>query len=228
MKTLVFDFGGSIIVPNEIDTDFLKKFRTFLSQRLEQDKDLRAIIVVGGGSPARVYQNAYKALQDHADHDTLDRIGIAATKLNASLLVALFAEYCEQPVVEDPSNPGEFTGRILVGAGWKPGFSSDFDAVLLAEKFQAQSLMNLSNITQIYSDDPNKNPQAKPYSSMTWAQYEKLCGTEWVPGANLPFDPVATAHAKKIGLHVTTMNGRNLDNLANFLDGKEFIGTEIH
>ncbi len=235
-KTIVFDFGGSIVVPEGIDTLFLAKFQEFLRSLLKKEGELRIILVIGGGATARVYQEAYRALCDSSPATTkqgkeqdakLDTIGIAATKLNASLLHALLGEFCQEPVVEDPSNPGEFTGRVLIGAGWKPGFSTDYDAVLLAEKFGADLLLNLSNISQIYSEDPKKNPEAKPLDSLTWSEYQKMNLQEWSPGANLPFDPVATAHAKSIGLKVVSLNGRNLENLTDFLEGRSFVGTVI-
>jgi hypothetical protein len=40
-----------------------------------------------------------------------------------------------------------FSGRVLMAAGWKPGFSTDYDAVVLAERFGARiRILMLSNI----------------------------------------------------------------------------------
>ena len=48
-----------------------------------------------------------------------------ATRLNAQLLRAIFADLCNEPVVYDPTQCSDFSGQVLVAAGWKPGFSTD-------------------------------------------------------------------------------------------------------
>jgi uridylate kinase len=52
-------------------------------------------------------------------------------------------------------------------------------------------------------------------------------GDEWVPGKNVPFDPVASRHAAKIGLPVICAAGRDIPNLAALLRGGPFLGTLI-
>jgi uridylate kinase len=54
-----------------------------------------------------------------------------------------------------------------------------------------------------------------------------MVGDEWVPGKNVPFDPVASRHAAKIGLKVICAAGKNLDNLKKILRGEDFVGTTI-
>jgi uridylate kinase len=158
----------------------------------------------------------------------LDRIGIAATRLNAQLVREAFSELCPQDVVMDPTGDFGFEGKILVASGWKPGFSTDFDAVILAERFGAGRVINLSNVSQIYDDDPRKNPSAKPLKSITYDALLKMTGTEWNPGANVPFDPVALMKAQEIGLEIVFASGTELDNFMAILESKEFVGTIIH
>jgi uridylate kinase len=136
-------------------------------------------------------------------------------------------EWCGQDVVIDPTQVDPLTGRVLVAAGWKPGFSSDYDAVLLAERFQADAVINLSNIEKVYTDDPKKNPNAQPIDRISWADFRAMVGDEWVPGKNVPFDPVASRHAAKIGLKVICAAGKNLENLRKILAGEDFTGTTI-
>ena len=115
----------------------------------------------------------------------------------------------------------------MVASGWKPGFSSDNDAVLLAEKFGADTVVNLSNIEKVYTDDPRKNPDAKPLDEISWADFRKMVGDEWVPGKNVPFDPVASKKAAELGLTVICSAGKNIDNTKNILDGAPYVGTTI-
>ena len=150
-----------------------------------------------------------------------------ATRLNAQLLKASFGALCPNPVVYNPTEDVEFKGQVLVAAGWKPGFSTDNDAVLLAEKFGADTVVNLSNIEKVYTDDPRKNPDAKPLDNISWADFRKMVGDEWTPGKNCPFDPIASKKAESMGLKVICAGGKNLDNIRAILEGKNYIGTTI-
>ena len=47
------------------------------------------------------------------------------------------------------------------------------------------------------------------------------------PGLNLPFDPVASRLAERLGIKVVVMNGKKLGNVRNFLNKKSFTGTII-
>jgi uridylate kinase len=226
-KTKVISLGGSIIAPEKVDSNFLLAFRAAVLEYLERYPDNRLILVCGGGAPAREYQRAYRAVVPEADADVLDWIGIAATRLNAELLKQLFRGHCLEPVITDPTAISVFPGRILVASGWKPGFSTDYDAVLLAERFQADTLLNLSNITRVYTADPKTDPQAKPLDSLSWEEFRELVGDTWSPGINVPFDPVATEKAAHIKLRVIVAGGRNIDNLKKIFYEQEFQGTVI-
>jgi uridylate kinase len=223
----VLSVGGSIVAPDNPDPEFLSSFNALTRSWLAEDNSRKLILVVGGGGPARSYQKAYRAICPDGANDQADWIGIMATRLNAQLLKAVFADICPGEVVYDPTKVDVFAGRIIVAAGWKPGFSTDNDAVLLAERFQAKTVINLSNIAKVYTDDPRTNPEAKPIDSISWADFRAIVGDEWVPGKNVPFDPIASLHAQKAGITVVCAAGRDIDNLRNILDGKPFVGTTI-
>lgn len=223
----VISLGGSIIAPDGVDTGFLKDFKKMILNYLEADSRRRLIFVTGGGGPARAWQQAYRAVADPPEDDAQDWIGVAATRLNAYLIKGIFGDLCRDDVVTDPTGALSFTGRVLVAAGWKPGFSSDYDAVLLAERLGADTVVNLSNIAKVYSADPKVDPQAKPFDKMTLAELQALVGEEWVPGKNVPFDPIATKKARELGLSIIIAAGRDIENLAALLEGREFDGTWV-
>lgn len=224
----VISLGGSIVAPDGVDEQFLKDFVSLIGEFLREDEKRRFILVVGGGGPARAWQQSYRRICSATAAEEADWIGIMATRLNAQLVKAVMAEWCTQEVVTDPTQVGPLVGRVLVAAGWKPGFSSDYDAVLLAERFHADKLINLSNVEQVYSDDPRTNPEAKPLTALSWREFRTLVGDEWIPGKNVPFDPVASRHGAKIGLTVICAGGRNLENLKKILRGEDFLGTTIY
>lgn len=230
MSTKVLSVGGSIVAPEYPDTDFVKKFVKMVKDFLEANKNDRLILVVGGGGPARIYQKAFRevaSISESEGTDAADWIGIMATRLNAQFVKASFGDLCKEAVVTDPTVANEFSGRILVAAGWKPGFSTDNDAVLLAEKFDADTVVNLSNIEKVYTDDPRKNPDAKPLDEISWVDFRKMVGDEWIPGKNCPFDPIASKKAQELGLVVICAGGKNIENTKAILEGNAYVGTTI-
>ena len=229
--TKVLSVGGSIVVPDKPDTTFLSEFISMVIKWLAEDESRKLILVVGGGAPARVYQNAYSEISQKigggAASDAADWIGIMATRLNAQLVKASFGELCQNDVVYDPTAPIEFKGRVLLAAGWHPGFSTDNDAVLLAEKHGAKTVVNLSNIEKVYTDDPRKNPDAKPIDKISWKDFRKMVGDDWTPGKNCPFDPIASKKADECGMTVICAGGKNIPNIQAILNDEDFIGTQI-
>ncbi len=224
----VISLGGSIVAPEGADAKFLRDFAELVRGLLEEDKERRFIFVVGGGGPARAWQNAYREVCKGAiSNEEADWIGIMATRLNAQLVKAVMAEWCFQEVVTDPTIAQPISGRVLVAAGWKPGFSSDNDAVLLAGRFNAKTVINLSNIEKVYTSDPKIDPHARPLDRISWDDFRAMVGDTWVPGTNVPFDPVASRHAQELGLKVICAAGKNLENLKNIIRGGDFIGTTI-
>lgn len=226
-ETLVVSLGGSLICPSsEPNIAFLEDFRALMRWWWGQSPRRRAVLITGGGGPARTHQAAAQRLTPESDHETLDWIGIRATWLNGELVRAAFGPDCADPLVMDPTRAERIGGRVLVAAGWKPGFSTDYDAVLLAERFGARTLLNLSNVERVYSADPKTDPGARPLDHLSWDAFQALVGTRWTPGANLPFDPIATARAREVGLQVVVL-GPSVDNLRRFLEGGPFVGTRI-
>ena len=223
----VISLGGSLIAPDAVDTEFLASFHRLALGHLEADGRRRLIVICGGGGLARRYQAACRELAPSVTNDDLDWIGIAATRINAELVRRLFGSRCEGGVVTDPTAVRRFAGRVMVAAGWKPGFSTDNDAVILARRFGAETLVNLSNIAKVYTADPKTNPSARPLDTVTWSEFRKIVGGEWSPGRNTPFDPAATKAAAAARLRVIFADGRNLANLAAILEGRPFVGTTI-
>ena len=123
---------------------------------------------------------------------------------------------------EDISEP------IAIGAGWKPGHSTDYDAIMFAKLYESDTIINLSDVPYVYDRDPNKYSYAKHFIELNWNQYRKIVGSEWTPGDNLPFDTIASKEAQESKLKVIVMNGHKLENFENYLEVKSFEGTTIY
>jgi len=183
-------------------------------------------MICGGGKTSRNYQEALKLTSNPTKED-LDWMGIKGTILNANLVRIIFRDYSNPKIITNPTDKVEFNEKIIVASGWKPGFSTDYDAVMLAENFGVNKLINFTNIDYIYDKDPNKFEDAKPIKKISWSEFRKLLPDKWKPGLNTPFDPIAAKKAEELGLNVIVLNGKNLSNFENYLNGKEFVGTVI-
>lgn len=221
----IISLGGSLIVPDDIDTDFLRSFVSLISKRAKNGSQFA--IVTGGGKVCRRYQAAAREL-GVVEPEKLDWVGIHVTKLNAHFLRILFGDLAHPEIVDDPEILGEVARPVLIGAGVRPGHSTDFGAVQIAETLRASRIVNLSNIDYAYDKDPRKFPDAKKILRATWQEFRQILPEDWGPGFNAPFDPIAAKKAEKLKLEVAIMNGQNLANFENYLDGRPFIGSVIH
>lgn len=223
-KSVVISLGGSLIVPDEINVDFLKDFVSLIIEYTE--KGYNFLIITGGGKICRKYNNSLRQITNPSD-ENLDWLGIASTRLNAELLRICFADLAYEKIVLNPEFIPQTDKPIIVGGGWKPGNSSDLAAVYGAKSVGAKKIINITNIDCVYDKDPKINSDAKPIYKMTWQEYEKLFPESWNPGINIPFDTVAAAESKSLGYEIIIMNGNNIENLKHYLDDKEFVGTVI-
>jgi uridylate kinase len=224
MTTTLISLGGSIIVPDKIDTAFLKRFKKLVLDYIKRGN--RMIIVCGGGRTCRTYQQASAKLAKVNDIDK-DWVGIMATRLNAELVRVMFKDHAFERVVYDPHEKIRTRKKIIIGAGHVPGCTTDTDTAILAKQFKAHMIINTSNIDYVYDKDPAKHKDAKKITALTWKEFFHMFGKKHHPGAHVPFDPIASDITMKNKMKVAIINGRKLDNLKKLLEGKKFRGTII-
>ena len=223
-ERIVVSVGGSCIVPDGIDTDFLTRFKALILEKVEQGFSFA--IITGGGKTCRRYQDAANTVTQLSQAD-LDWIGIHATRLNAQLLRNIFVGYAHPEVIHNPTIDIDADEPVIIAAGWQPGCSTDYDAVLMAKNLGARRLVNLSNIDYVYDSDPKKNPKAKKIENISWAEFRKIIPDHWDPGLSSPFDPIAAKEAETLGLEVAIINGTKLEEFSNYIDGNPFVWTVI-
>lgn len=223
-ERIIVSVGGSLIVPDQIDTDFLSRFKALVLEKIGEG--LSFAIITGGGQLSRRYQAAVESVTSLSRQD-LDWLGIHATRLNAQLFRNVFVGYVRPEVVHNPNLPIETDEPIIMAAGWQPGCSTDYDAVLMAKNVGARRLVNLSNIDYVYTADPKVDPSAEKIEKISWADFRKLIPAEWDPGLSAPFDPIAAREAEGLGLEVAIMNGASLEEFSNYLSDRPFRGTII-
>jgi uridylate kinase len=226
--TYIINLGGSLIVPDDIDTAFLKRFKMLLEKEIASGK--RFVLITGGGKTARKYQGAIGEVDASLTDEDRDWLGIHATRLNAHLIRTIFRDKAYPRINTNPHEWEDFSQAkepIIVAAGWRPGFSTDYDTALIAVSTGAKAIVNLSNITHVYDADPKEHPNAQPVNVMSWSTYRAMVGDEWKPGMNAPFDPVAAKLADEHNLEVVTIGGQNLDELRKYLHDEDFEGSRI-
>jgi uridylate kinase len=224
-STFVLSVGGSLLVTKDgINVQFLEHFRDFIREQIKQDRHF--YLVVGGGYTARVYiQAALKTgLIKNLERDL---VGIRATRLNAELLKVVLGSLAYPEIINDPTQACRAKQPVVIAGGYKPGWSTDYVAVLLAKHNNISTVINLSNIDYAYDQDPKKFVQAKKIEQTTWRKFRQIVGNRWLPGLNLPFDPVASRAAQQNGAKVIILNGEKLANLGRCLVGEKFKGTTI-
>lgn len=219
--------GGSLIVPDQIDTAFLTNLKELILKETALGR--RFIIIAGGGKTARRYQDAADAVSELTSED-LDWLGVHATRLNGHLLRTIFRELAHRVMVTNPDDvlDAPEDAMLIIAAGYRPGSSTDLRAVQIADRVGASKLINLSNTDYVYTDNPDTNPDATRIEEITWSEFRKLIPEDWDPGLSAPFDPVAAREAERLGIEVAQINGTRLLELDKYLTGEPFIGTRIH
>ncbi len=224
-KTYIISLGGSLIVPNhDIDYQFLKKFRNLINTEIKKGKSF--FLIAGGGQTARTYINAANKITKITDDDK-DWLGIHSTRLNAHLIRTIFRDWAHPEIIKNPSIHLHSTKKIIVAGGWKPGWSTDYVATIIAQEYEVDTIINLSNIAYAYDKDPKKHPDAEKIINSSWADFRKIVGNKWIPGLNMPFDPIASKKAQQLKLKVVIADGKNLNNLKNILNEKKYQGTTV-
>lgn len=220
MKKVIVSLGGSVVCPKRVDTNFLKRLKNIVYK-----EDYQFVLYCGGGYRARRWQRiaSFFGLRRRA----LDWIGIFATRRNAAVVKNILKKDIHEKIIINPTGKIDFREKVLIAAGWKPGWSTDYDAVLLAENLGVNTIINMSNIDYAYDKDPKRYKDAKPIKKISWKKFRKIVGDKWKPGLNMPFDPIASKKAAELKLKVI-IAGKNLNNFKGILRNKKFKGTLVN
>lgn len=224
MKSIVISLGGSVL------TSFLEmpeKLRKLVNVIEEISKNRRLVIVVGGGSIARKYINAAKIFTDNKSK--LDKIGIAATELNARFLISLLEDVYPKPIKStDELLLAVKLNNVVVCSGNEPGFSTDWDASLFAEVVGANILINATKVNGIYDKDPQVHKDAKLITKLTYDEFFELMKNQANEPGNYPlFDVGAIKILKRSRIKLIVVNGLEPENILKAAFGKN-VGSVVY
>jgi uridylate kinase len=223
-RTIVIGLGGSVVHPDDIDVSLLRKLNGFIRRHARQGK--KFVLVVGGGRLARKFQEAAHRIGGITDDDK-DWLGIHATRLNAHLVRTVFRDIADPVVIDERGRVKRLRYPITIAAGWKPGWSTDYIAAVLAKDFKAGAVVVAGKPAHVYDKDHALHADAKPLSTLDWKAYRALIPKKWKPGLHAPVDPIAARFSEREYVAAIIVNGRDLKNLERLLNGREFKGTIV-
>ena len=225
---IVIALGGSILVPRNIQTDYIRRLRTFLLASTAQGR--KFVLIVGGGAVARMYQKAAAGLSDLSDEDK-DWLGIRATRLTAQFLQAILGSSAYPRLLTNPEESLRASDLrkydFFIGAGWRPGASTDYVAFRWAQNVGARSVLIATTISHVYDKDVGVYKDARPIDELSWDDYIKLVGAKWTPGMKAPVDPIAAQFARQNDMSAVVLRGTNIRNMRRYMNGEAFEGTTI-
>ena len=197
------------------------------------NRGIRLVLVVGGGAPAREGIELAKPILGN-DVEALDRIGIAATRLNATIVAEAlrFSGNDVAPVI--PTNifvAKEYSEKhsIVVMGGTVPGHTTDTVAIKLANHLEAERCIIATNVGYVHSADPRNNEDAVRFEQMTHDELREIVGPpiHSSAGGTGVVDPMGADHARTAGLSLAVLDGRHMERLHACLCGESFEGTTI-
>lgn len=224
-EVVVLSLGGSLIIPDHVDTKFLKKFKKAI---LKNTRKYKFIIACGGGSIARKYISALK--DEGLSYKLQSYSGISATRMNARFMAHFFNK---DPIYGIPHTTNDLKKYLkahdVVFCGaleYKPNQTSDSTAAGLAKLFKAK-FINLTNVDGLYTKDPKKFKNAKLISEISWKDFQKMANaSKYQPGQHFVLDQTAAEIIRKNKIK-TYIVGQDLRQLENVLKGKKFKGTFV-
>nr|MBA4405008.1 UMP kinase [Nanoarchaeum sp.] len=224
MKKVVISLGGSIIVPDNVDYHYLKKFKKLIKKFSKKNK---VVIICGGGKTARQYIDSLKHIEN--DIRLLSIVGIAATKLNAKLVSGVFDIKHDIPEsLQEVKKLLKIHNLVICGAlGNQANMTSDGNAAEVAELIKADYFVNLTNVDGLYTSDPKIHKDAKFIPSISFEDFiEKVDKIKYKAGQHFVLDQVAAKIISKNKVKTYIIN-KDLKNLKNVFNNKKFIGTTI-
>lgn len=217
--------GGSVIVPDDSDDIFLKRFSEMISSLCER---YQIYLVCGGGKIARYYIKVGRALG--LPESELDEMGIMSTRINAALVAFSLGDRSAGKVPTDilEAHRLERKGKVVVMGGTVPGHTTDAVSAMLAKEVKACRIINGTSVDAAYTADPRKDPHAERLSRITHQQlYELVNVGMHGAGPSNVFDRLGAQIARDAHIDICIVDGRDLGEMAAAVEGKPIKGTVV-
>ncbi len=225
MDIVVISIGGSVLIPDDNDFEYLSGLAQLL---IGLSSKIKLYVVVGGGRISRYYIKLGRKFG--TDERALDEMGVDVTRLNARLLISALsgksndfpATSVAEAVVLGNDRP------IMVMGGTTPGHTTDGVAASLAEFVKADRIVNATAVDGVYTKDPNVYDDAEKIEKMSFGELLECCKTsDWKAGPSNVFDAMGAEIIAKNRTPLLVVKGRDLEALESALRGEPFSGTTV-
>ncbi len=211
-----------------IDSKRLMDYAHEVKKAVEQG--VQIAVVIGGGNIFR----GISGVSSGIDRVQGDYMGMLATAINGMalqsafekagmetrLMTAIKMEQLAEPYIRRRAVRHLEKGRVVIFSGGtgNPFFTTDTAAVLRAAEIGADVLLKGTRVDGIYSDDPEKNPDAE--------RYERISFDEVIDKNLRVMDLTAFALSKENGIPIIVFDMNKNGNLNRLLQG-ETVGTLV-
>jgi len=224
-KVVIISLGGSLIIPDSINVEFLKEFKKTIKKNSNKFK---FVIVCGGGSIARKYINALKEIGISEKLQSMS--GISATRMNARFMTYFFGEDASQGIPHDMKQVKNLLLKndiIFCGAlRYAEKQTSDSTSAKLANYLDT-IFINMTNVPGLFNKNPLKYKDAKFIPEISWKEIDNMINRQkYHPGQHFVLDQTASKIIMKNKI-TTYIIGDDLKQLDNLLNNKKFRGTII-
>ncbi|MCM1448757.1 MAG: UMP kinase [Clostridiales bacterium] len=232
-KRVLLKLSGESLMGHQgygIDTQRLEQYALQIKE-IASDRGVQVAIVIGGGNIFRGLQGAAKGF----DRVKGDQMGMLATVIN-SLALSSALEAAGQPATVftainmfpigehyskwkaiDALKAGKVA--IIAGGTGNPFFTTDTGSALRGIEVEADVMLKGTRVDGIYTADPEKDPSATKFDSIT---YDEVYNR----GLKV-MDLTATALCKENNLPIVVFDMDTPGNLAKVIAG-ENIGTKVY
>ena len=216
-----------MIIPtytDKVDYDYLKTFKKLIAST----KDKRFVIATGGGSTARKYMKALEL--EGVDKKTQCIMGISVTRLNAAFMANFFDGMASQSIphsIQEVKNLLKRNKVVFVGGlRYEEDNTSDGTAARIAQHLKTD-FINITDVDGLYTKDPRKHKDAKFINRISFDDFDKMMKKiTYNPGQHFVLDQHASTIIKRHKIR-TIILGKNLGNIRECLNDKDFKGTVI-
>ncbi|MFN4123065.1 MAG: UMP kinase [Flavobacteriales bacterium] len=230
-KRILLKLSGEALMGDKqfgIDPERLNQYATEIKEVAQAGVEIA--VVIGGGNIFRGIQ----AAEGGMDRVQGDHMGMLATVINSMalqsaleqmgiqtrLLSAIKMEQICEPFIRRRAVRHLEKGRVVIfGAGTgNPYFTTDTAATLRAIEIEAEVILKGTRVDGIYTADPEKDPNATKYSTISFNEvYEK--------GLNV-MDLTAFTLCNENKLPIIVFDMNKIGNLKKLLTG-ESVGTLV-
>jgi uridylate kinase len=228
-KRILLKLSGESLMGNDhygLDGETIRYFANEIKSAVNMG--VQVGVVIGGGNIFRGVKGASAGF----DRRQGDYMGMLATIINALALETILIEenvkvkILTAMAIEGFGEKAHFSkairyleeGYVVIfgGGTGNPFFTTDTGAALRAVEIKADLLLKGTRVDGVYSDDPEKNPNAVKYNTLTYSEaYEQ----------NLKImDLTAFTLCQENQMKLCIYNANQQGNLAKILKGEK-IGT---